>query len=102
MRNYIFCFFLLFSSFFKLISQNQEEELKFKHYTSTDGLSQRSVMAILESKKGYLWFGTRDGLNKFDGKKFKIYRHFANDSSSLSNNNIQSISNIKIYSFFLI
>jgi signal transduction histidine kinase/ligand-binding sensor domain-containing protein/DNA-binding response OmpR family regulator len=74
-----------------LSSQNNGQELKFKHYTSTDGLSQRSVMAILESKKGYLWFGTRDGLNKFDGKKFKIYRHFTNDSTSISNNNIHSI-----------
>lgn len=64
---------------------------KFRHFTSANGLSQRSVMAILQDRKGYLWFGTRDGLNKFDGNKFIVYRHNPVDSTSLSNNNIHTI-----------
>lgn len=67
------------------------EDFKFQHFTSANGLSQRSVMAIVQDKKGYLWFGTRDGLNKFDGNKFIIYRHDLNDPNSLSNNNIHAI-----------
>ncbi len=67
------------------------KDIKFQHYTSEDGLSQRSVMSILQDKKGYLWFGTRDGLNKFDGNKFIIYKHDTEDPKSLSNNNIHSI-----------
>ncbi|HTG56513.1 MAG TPA: two-component regulator propeller domain-containing protein, partial [Niabella sp.] len=48
-------------------------------------------MAIVQDKTGYLWFGTRDGLNKFDGQKFIVYRHIATDDASLSNNNVHSI-----------
>nr|WP_242457821.1 hybrid sensor histidine kinase/response regulator transcription factor [Pedobacter sp. BS3] len=48
-------------------------------------------MAILQDKKGYLWFGTRDGLNKFDGNKFIVYKHILSDPESLSNNNIHAI-----------
>ena len=67
------------------------EDFKFQHFTSSKGLSQRSVMAILQDKKGYVWFGTRDGLNKFDGNKFVVYRHNSQDKNSLSNNYIQAI-----------
>lgn len=92
MRVHFFLSFLFLMLFYQnTTAQKIEDDLKFKHFTSIDGLSQRSVMSILQDKKGYLWFGTRDGLNKFDGKKFTIYRHFSEDSTSLSNNNIHSI-----------
>lgn len=89
--------YLFFSLIFCWLSSSGQtietisKDLKFKRFTSADGLSQRSVMAILQDKKGYLWFGTRDGLNKFDGNKFIVYRHNANDPRSLSNNNIHAI-----------
>ncbi len=67
------------------------ESFKFEHFTSADGLSQRSIADIIQDKKGYIWLGTRDGLNKFDGHKFVIYRHNLADPNSLSNNNIHSI-----------
>lgn len=83
----LFCF-----GFFQFTAGQHLEgipnDLKFRHLTSADGLSQRSVMAILQDSKGYLWFGTRDGLNKFDGNRFIVYRHNADDPASLSNNNI--------------
>ncbi|SFC00711.1 Two component regulator propeller [Parapedobacter composti] len=87
---------LLFSGLYAKIALAQHSEgipddFKFKHFTSANGLSQRSVMAILQDKKGYLWFGTRDGLNRFDGNKFIVYRHYSTDSTSLSNNNIHVI-----------
>lgn len=68
--------------------QGLPPDLKFRHYTPANGLSQRSVQAILQDSKGYLWLGTRDGLNKFDGNEFTVYRHNADDPKSLSNNNI--------------
>ncbi|MCC8153358.1 MAG: hypothetical protein LIP01_03575 [Tannerellaceae bacterium] len=54
----------------------------FTHYSSENGLSQNTVMNILEDRKGYMWFATWDGINKFDGYTFKTYK--PNDDSSLS------------------
>lgn len=71
--------------------QGVPNDLVFQHFTSVDGLSQRSVADIIQDKKGYIWFGTRDGLNKFDGQKFVIYRHTTTDHHSLSNSNIHVI-----------
>ncbi|WP_396184631.1 two-component regulator propeller domain-containing protein [Flavobacterium sp.] len=95
MKNCVLFSFLFFIGItIGLKAQGLEDRhyaLKFQHFTSSKGLSQRSVMAILQDKKGYVWFGTRDGLNKFDGNKFIIYRHHSDDKSSLSNNYIQTI-----------
>ncbi len=82
---------MLWQPTFAQNSNNIPEDFKFQHFTSANGLSQRSVMAIIQDRKGYLWFGTRDGLNKFDGNKFIVYRHDLNNPNSLSNNNIHAI-----------
>ncbi len=63
-------------------------DLSFKHIFSSDGLSQRSIKDILQDNKGYLWFGTRDGLNKYDGDKITIYRHNSEDTGSLTHSSI--------------
>src|SRR5690606_352199 len=92
--SHLFCFIVLCAVTKLSMGQNEENIRKdfiFKHFTSVDGLSQRSVTTILQDRKGYLWFGTRDGLNKFDGHKFIVYRHKIGDVTSLSNNNIHSI-----------
>jgi signal transduction histidine kinase/ligand-binding sensor domain-containing protein/DNA-binding response OmpR family regulator len=65
--------------------------LKFKHLSLTEGLSQSSVICVLQDHKGFLWFGTRDGLNKYDGYTFKKYRYNSQDSGSLSNSYIRSL-----------
>ncbi len=95
MKIYFFFVALFWRTFLQTVSAQELDKIpidvKFKHFTSTDGLSQRSVADIIQDKNGYLWFGTRDGLNKFDGNKFVIYRHSLMDSTSLSNNNIHSI-----------
>lgn len=46
----------------------------FKHYNINNGLSQNTVHAIFQDKLGFMWFGTKDGLNRFDGTLFKIYK----------------------------
>ncbi len=69
----------------------QDQLLKFKNFTIEDGLSQSSIMCILKDSRGYMWFGTEDGLNKYDGNNFTVYRHKPNDKESISDSNINSI-----------
>jgi ligand-binding sensor domain-containing protein/signal transduction histidine kinase/CheY-like chemotaxis protein len=56
----------------------------FDHYTVENGLSQNSVLSIIQDKKGFMWFGTRYGLNRFDGVRFKVYKQKNGDSTSLN------------------
>ncbi|WP_182440198.1 EAL domain-containing protein [Colwellia sp. RSH04] len=65
--------------------------LKFSHLSSSDGLSSSNVFAINQDKQGYLWIGTEDGLNRYDGQNFKTYRHQITDSNSISANLIRKI-----------
>ncbi len=69
----------------------QKLNYKFEKITIQDGLSQSSVYAAVQDKKGFLWFGTQDGLNKFDGAGFTVYRHIDGDENSLSDNWINDI-----------
>ena len=61
----------------------------FERLTINDGLSNNSVRRILQDKKGFLWFGTLNGLNRFDGTNFKTFKSVPGNLSSLSNNRIQ-------------
>ena len=71
---------------------SQLYEYKFDHLSTEDGLSQSAVTAIYQDKKGFMWFGTQDGLNKYDGYNFTIFKYVPFDSTSLSDNWIQAIS----------
>jgi ligand-binding sensor domain-containing protein len=64
----------------------QTPDIKFEHYSLELGLSQSSVFSIVQDRRGFLWIGTFDGLNRFDGYSFRIYRHIPFDSLSLSDN----------------
>ncbi|NJB83042.1 hybrid sensor histidine kinase/response regulator transcription factor [Wenyingzhuangia aestuarii] len=63
----------------------------FDHITTRNGLSQSDVNSIHQDKKGFMWFGTHDGLNKFDGYDFTIYKPDINDSSSIASNLIYRV-----------
>jgi len=65
--------------------------LRFDHLSVEDGLSQSTVFNMLQDRIGYLWFGTEDGLNKFDGYEFTIYRHRENVQGSISDNWISAL-----------
>ncbi|WP_170309559.1 EAL domain-containing protein [Litorilituus lipolyticus] len=65
--------------------------LKFSHLSSSDGLSSSNVFAISQDAQGYLWIGTEDGLNRYDGQNFKTYRHQATDPHSISANLIRKV-----------
>jgi signal transduction histidine kinase/ligand-binding sensor domain-containing protein len=72
-------------------SQGQVNQIRFEHITIHDGLSLSSVYCIHQDKKGFMWFGTEDGLNKYDGKEFIIYRPVLNDTSSIVSKWIEQI-----------
>ncbi|RMD94562.1 MAG: hypothetical protein D6814_14355, partial [Calditrichaeota bacterium] len=69
------------------------QQIRFKHLTIDDGLSQNLVYSIFQDSKGFLWFGTSDGLNRYDGYRFKVFKHNPFDSTSLADNDI-------VYSIF--
>jgi two-component system sensor histidine kinase ChiS len=62
------------------------EQPRFRHVTIDDGLSQGMVNCILQDRQGFMWFGTKDGLNRYDGYQFTVFNHDPNDESSLSSN----------------
>lgn len=71
--------------------QAQNPSLKFKHISVKEGLSQATINGLTQDKYGFIWVGTQDGLNRFDGYEFKIFRNDPNNSKSISNSYILSI-----------
>ncbi len=69
----------------------QAQSIYFKNYQTHDGLSNSTVKCITQDVQGFLWLGTRNGLNRFDGNQFKIFRHNASDSTSIGSSSILSI-----------
>ncbi|MDR6783229.1 ligand-binding sensor domain-containing protein/signal transduction histidine kinase/AraC-like DNA-binding protein [Pedobacter africanus] len=67
------------------------QDPSFKRLTINDGLSQNTAFCILQDKTGFIWIGTEDGLNKYDGYDFTIYKHENNDKKSLSNSQINAL-----------
>lgn len=67
------------------------QDPKFETYTTENGLSHNGVVCILEDSEGFIWFGTWDGLNRFDGEKFIVYKSRPGDNSTLKNNKIREI-----------
>jgi len=81
-------FFLILSDLF---GQNRPHSNDFSYIQKLslkDGLSQVDVSTIIKDKDGFVWIGTDDGLNRFDGNSFLIYRHVEGDSTSLNDNKI--------------
>jgi ligand-binding sensor domain-containing protein/signal transduction histidine kinase len=58
----------------------------FNHYQVEDGLSNNAVMATLQDQHGFMWFGTKDGLNRYDGYTFKVFRNNPEDPQSIGRN----------------
>ena len=87
MRSFIYILLFLVLS----TTYSQERNYKFTHLSNTHGLSQSSAIAICQDQLGHLWVGTRDGLNKYDGTNFTVYRTETSNINSISNNDILCI-----------
>lgn len=72
-------------------SPAQQQRVRFERISLERGLSQSIVRTIFQDSKGFLWFGSQDGLNKYDGYEFTVYKYDPFDSTSLSENDIWSI-----------
>jgi signal transduction histidine kinase/ligand-binding sensor domain-containing protein len=66
-------------------------DVRFEHISVEHGLSQSTVTCILQDSIGFLWFGTQDGLNRYDGSGFKVYRHDPQNPNSLSDNRVTAL-----------
>ncbi|WP_143305895.1 hybrid sensor histidine kinase/response regulator transcription factor [Chitinophaga vietnamensis] len=64
------------------------QHILFDNLTTENGLSQNAVLSICQDSRGFMWYGTQNGLNKYDTRGFKIYRNQPADSNSLSSNYI--------------
>ena len=89
--SYTFKLIFVLSLFFLSSPIAIGQDLIFDNFQVEDGLSQSSVLAITQDADGFMWFGTRDGLNRFDSRKFKIYKSDAQDSTSLSDSQVLSL-----------
>lgn len=80
-------FGLLFAVFVQpSLAQEPNQPLRFERFTVENGLSSSEVMFALQDADGYMWFGTLDGLNRFDGYEVTVYRNDIEDPTSLSSN----------------
>jgi ligand-binding sensor domain-containing protein/signal transduction histidine kinase len=69
----------------------QKNDLKFEHISIEEGLSQSTVHSIIQDNHGFIWIGTEDGLDRFDGYNFIVYRNDREDSNSIASNQIRAI-----------
>ncbi|MCV9386672.1 hybrid sensor histidine kinase/response regulator transcription factor [Reichenbachiella ulvae] len=90
-------FVVFFFSSLNLWAQSYE----FETFSKKDGLSDNNVNCIYQDYQGFMWFGTDEGLNRFDGYEFKKYRHKVEDAGSLTSNIIQSITQDQNQDFWI-
>ena len=85
--------FLLFCGFVLIAGSNLmgQTDFYFRHYQVENGLSHNTVMCSLQDEKGFMWFGTKDGLNRFDGNAFKVFRQNETIAGSIGNDYIRCL-----------
>ena len=83
-------FFLLTMTLYTGIVNGQEQPV-IKRLGISNGLSNNSVRCIYQDKRGFIWLATYDGLNRYDGREFKVFRNKIGDSTSLPHNYIYTL-----------
>ncbi|MEN0052133.1 MAG: two-component regulator propeller domain-containing protein [Mucilaginibacter sp.] len=94
MTGFKFYLILLFQAI-SLCVFAQDLPIHFQRIGSRSNLSELNINAIFQDSKGFIWVGTRDGLNRFDGNKFKVFRNDPTDTTSINSNNINDITEDK-------
>ncbi|MBO7457158.1 MAG: response regulator [Paludibacteraceae bacterium] len=84
-------FFLLIILPFLLLSASAKEHYVIQHYSIKDGMSQNTVMTIMQDRQGFMWFGTWDGLNRFDGYTFEVFKAMSDGEAAQVNNRVTMI-----------
>lgn len=74
-----------------LVAVSQKQQIRLTHLGTDKGLSQSNGSCILQDSRGFMWFGTQDGLNRYDGYTFTVYKNNPKDPASLSNSYIKDI-----------
>src|SRR5579863_8539956 len=69
----------------------QTGHLSFEHLGTVQGLSQSNVLCSLQDSRGFMWFGTREGLNKYNGYSFTVYKNEIGDDRTLANNLVDDL-----------
>ncbi|MCX6236231.1 MAG: response regulator [Bacteroidia bacterium] len=82
---------LILAQFISLLTFAQNEQIKFERIGTDKGLSDPNVMCVTQDSRGFIWVGTRNGLNRYDGHQFRVFYSDPSDSGSLSSNYIQKI-----------
>jgi ligand-binding sensor domain-containing protein/signal transduction histidine kinase/DNA-binding response OmpR family regulator len=67
------------------------QHVKFKHLSINEGLSQNAVFSMIQDHDGFIWIGTEDGLNKYDGYEFTVYKHQTGNKNSLSHSQVNTL-----------
>ncbi|WP_291117164.1 hybrid sensor histidine kinase/response regulator transcription factor [Flavobacterium sp. UBA6135] len=83
----------LLSCFFLFSWVVSAQDVRFQKLTINEGLSQNVVFSITQDSDGFMWFATKDGLNRYDGYTFTIYQHSPSDKNSLASNYITTLFN---------
>lgn len=82
-----FIFFLLSAT----LASAQQNNVRHRHVTGKEGLTQSTVMSVFKDSRGFVWFGTQDGLNRYDGAKIKAYTSDQDNAQTLAGNSITAI-----------
>lgn len=90
MKGLVFCLILLINLFPKP-ALSQSEKLDFKRITIKNGLSQSTVQCILKDYRGFMWFGTRDGLNRYDGYRMVVFKNNPADDRTVNDNYVNAL-----------
>ena len=81
----------LFSAFITSSLYSQDNRIVFSHLDVNNGLSENWIKCIYKDLKGFIWFGTNSGLNRFDGYKFELFQKSFSDSTGITDNSVNAI-----------
>ena len=88
LNRFFWCLFFVLPA---VAARSQSDNLSFEHLGTAQGLSHSNVICAIQGSRGFMWFGTREGLNRYDGYTFTIYKNKIGDDKSLANNLVNAL-----------